>query len=206
MASTAEIVEEDLGKGFQIGEAILKALAFVDDNATLSKNSKDTYVSHQSVEWFSAKKRLLLNALKCLLLCINTKQDDVIPRLKVGETVVKNVDSAPYLGDIFNSSGNNNDLIDDRVKKGKACTINAMSLCGEVTMGMFSIETLMLLYRCIFLAIVLYNALSLVEFDSKQHKRPSSSTTEISEKNAACSNLNVQYCHVSRNRNYTNRK
>ena len=158
VASTAEIVEEDLGKGFQIGEAILKALAFVDDIATLSKNSKDTYVSHQSVEWFSAKKRLLLNALKCLLLCINTKQDDVIPRLKVGETVVKNVDSAPYLGDIFNSSGNNNDLIDDRVKKGKACTINAMSLCGEVTMGMFSIETLMLLYRCIFLAIVLYNA------------------------------------------------
>lgn len=158
VASTAEIAQEDLGKGFQIGEAILKALAFVDDIATLSKNHKDTYTSHQSVEWFSAKKRLLLNALKCLLLCINAKQDDVIPRLKLGETVLKKVDSAPYLGDIFNSSGNNTDLIADRVKKGKACTINAMSLCGEVTMGMFTIDTLILLYRCIFLAIVLYNA------------------------------------------------
>jgi hypothetical protein len=158
VASTGEIAKEDLGKGYQIGIAILKALAFVDDIATLSSNHKDAYQSHKSVEWFSAKKRLLLNALKCLLLCINTKQNDVIPRLKIGDTALKKVDSAPYLGDIFNSKGNNIDLIADRVKKGKAATINSLSLCSEITMGIYTIQTLMLLYRCMFVAVVLYNA------------------------------------------------
>ena len=158
VASTAEIADEDLGKGCQIGLAILKALAFVDDIATLNCNHTDTYRSHKSVTWFSARKRLLLNALKCVLLCINVKQNDVIPRLKIGDTILKNVEKAAYLGDIFNSQGNNNDLIDDRVTKGKAVTINALSLCSEITMGVYTIQTIMLLYRCMFLAVVLYNA------------------------------------------------
>ena len=158
VASTGEITQEDLGEGCQIGLAILKALAFVDDIATLSCNHGDAYKSHKSVEWFSSKKRLLLNALKCVLLCINVKQNDVIPRLKIEKTTLKNVDNAAYLGDFFNSKGNNDDLIIDRVKKGKAVKINALSLCSEITMGMYTIHTLMLLYRCMFLAVVLYNA------------------------------------------------
>ena len=85
------------------------------------------------------------------------KQNDVIPRLKIGDTILKNVEKAAYLGDIFNSQGNNNDLIDDRVTKGKAVTINALSLCSEITMGVYTIQTIMLLYRCMFLAVVLYN-------------------------------------------------
>ena len=158
VASTAEIAEEDLGTGCMIGLAIIKALAFVDDIATLSCNHIDAYKAHQSVQWFSDKKRLLLNALKCLLLCINVKQKDVIPRLKIGNTVLKKVEKAAYLGDVFNEHGDNKDLIADRVKKGKAVTINAMSLCSELTMGMYTIQTLILLYRCMFLAVVLYNA------------------------------------------------
>ena len=41
---------------------------------------------------------------------------------------------------------------------GKAVTINALSLCSEITMGVYTIQTIMLLYRCMFLAVVLYNA------------------------------------------------
>ena len=36
VASLAEIINENVGIGFQIGQAIIKALAFVDDIATLS--------------------------------------------------------------------------------------------------------------------------------------------------------------------------
>ena len=158
VASTGEISQEDLGQGYQIGEAILKVLAFVDDIATLNKNHQETYQAHDRVKWFSDKKRLLLNALKCLLLCINTKNTDVIPKLMIGDTALKVVDKAPYLGDIFNKAGNNNDLIEDREKKGKACTINAMSLCAEITMGIYTIPTLLLLYRSVFIHVVLYNS------------------------------------------------
>lgn len=149
-----------MGKGHQIGVAILRALAFVDDIATLCRNHMDAYQSHQCVVWFSSRKRLLLNALKCLLLCINAKKGDVIPRLKIGETALSVVTSAKYLGDIFNCAGNNNDMIEDRKKKGKACIINALSVCSEVTMGIYTIQTMMLLYRSVFLAVMLYNAQS----------------------------------------------
>ena len=158
VASTAEISKENLGKGYQIGEAILKVLAFVDDLATLNKSHQDTYQAHDRVKWFSDKKRLLLNALKCLLLCINVKSKDVIPKLMIGETALKVVNKAPYLGDTFNENGDNNDLIADRTKKAKAYTINAMSLCAEITMGIFTIPTLLLLYRSVFIHIVLYNS------------------------------------------------
>lgn len=158
VASLAEVFEEDLGKGIQIGAAILRALAFVDDIATINKDHINTYTSHRSVEWFSEKKRLMLNASKCVLLCINTKPHHVIPRLKIGDALICTVEEAPYLGDIFNKSGSNNDLIDDRVKKGKACIINAMSLCSEITMGVYTISTLLLLYKSVFIQVVLYNA------------------------------------------------
>ena len=158
VSSTAELLKEDLGMGYHIGASIIKALAFVDDIATLSKDHVNAYISHRCVEWFSAKKRLQLNALKCVLLCINTKPHHVIPRLKIGNTALSQAESAPYLGDQFNTSGNNKDLIDDRVKKGKACIVNAMSLDADITMGSYSIQTLLLLYKSVFLPIILYNA------------------------------------------------
>jgi hypothetical protein len=63
-----------------------------------------------------------------------------------------------YLGDILNRKGSNSDLIEDRVKKGKSCIANSMALCKDVTMGIFAIDTLLLLYKSLFLQVVLYNA------------------------------------------------
>ena len=77
VASLAEVLQEDLGMGYQIGDAILKALAFVDDIATISRDHINAYKAHKSVVWFSSKKRLILNALKCVLLCINIKPHHV---------------------------------------------------------------------------------------------------------------------------------
>ena len=56
------------------------------------------------------------------------------------------------------TDGTNVDLIEDRVKKGKCCIVNSMSLCSDVTMGIHAIETLFLLYHSLFIAVVLYNA------------------------------------------------
>ena len=158
VASLAEVLKEDLGKGIQIGNSILRALAFVDDIATINKDHINAYTSHESVVWFSSKKRLLLNALKCVLLCINVKAHHVIPRLKIDDAAILTKENAAYLGDIFNTAGNNKDLIEDRIKKGKACIVNAMSLSDEITMGLYTIDTLFLLYGSVFMAIILFNA------------------------------------------------
>ena len=95
----------------------------------MSRDHLNAYVAHKSVEWFSAKKRLLLNALKCVLLCINTKPGDIIPRLKLGDTVLREVESAPYLGDQYNKAGNSKDLISERVKK---CWLYCMTVLQQM--------------------------------------------------------------------------
>ena len=136
----------------------IKALTFVDDILSTSRKPKDAYISNKNVEWFSDKKRLHLNEPKCLQLGVNLKGTDIIPRLKIGDTVLENVNCAKYLGDQFNSAGTNKDLVEERVKKGQSCLINSMSLCSEVTMGMFTIQTLMLLYRSLLLQVVLSDA------------------------------------------------
>ena len=157
-ASTAEVTQENLGRGCQIGTTSVKALTFVDDIATTNTEVSDTYQSHDNIVWFSKRKRIPLNIPKCMGLCVNQKKTDIIPRLKIDEQIIKWTNVAVYLGDHFNASGNNRELVEDRVKKGKACIVTAMSLCSETTMGVYTIQTLMLLYKSLFLPVVLYNS------------------------------------------------
>ena len=101
---------------------------------------------------------------------INTKIADVIPRLKIGDTVLENVQYATYVGDQFDKAGTNKHLIEERVKIGKACLVNAMSLCSEITMGMFSIQTLLLLFKSIFLQVMLCDAQAWTNLTDKNIK------------------------------------
>ena len=91
-------------------------------------------------------------------MCIDQRAATVIPRLDVNGVTIENKNVIVYLGDIFNKKGMNNDMIEDRVKKGKSCIINAVSMCSDITMGMFALDTLLLLYKSLFLQIVLHNS------------------------------------------------
>ena len=157
-ASTGEVTKENLGRGCQIGCANMKAITFVDDITTLSTEVSDTYTSNDSVQWFSKKKRLSLNIPKCMTMGINLRPSDILPRLKIDKQPIKCVEKTTVLGDSFNSVGSNKDLIDDRATKGKACIISAMSLCNEITLGVYTVETMLLLYKSLFLQVVLYNS------------------------------------------------
>ena len=167
-ASTAEITKEELGNGCQIGLSNIKCLVYVDDIAGTNNTIHDTYTSHNSVVWFSAKKRLALNASKCMIMGVNRKCTDIMPQLKIDGEVIRSMKSVVYLGDHFNSNGSNCDLIIDRIKKGKACIITATSLCDDVTMGVYAIQTLMILYVSLFLAVVLYNSQAWTKLTGKE--------------------------------------
>ena len=153
-ASTGELSSELTSGGTQIGLSSIRSLIYVDDVATANNYTQDVYTSHSQVMWFSDRKRLELNGPKTLLLPVNLKPTDVVPQLKIGDTIVEVKDVGPYLGDQFNKSGTNVDLIEDRVKKGKCCIVNSMSLCSDVTMGIHAIETLFLLYHSLFLSLI----------------------------------------------------
>jgi hypothetical protein len=93
-----------------------------------------------------------------MVMGINLRPTDILPRLKIDGEVIKCVKKVGVLGDQFNDVSTNKDLIDDRVKKGKACIVRAMSLCNEVTMGAYTVETLLLLYKGLFLQVLLHNS------------------------------------------------
>ena len=87
--------------------------------------------------WFTHKKRLTANGKKCFAMVVNGKKHD-IPKLKVGNVDMENKE-VKYIGDIFNSSGNNTDLMEDRTNKGMGCLATTMSLCEDVTLGTYTL-------------------------------------------------------------------
>ena len=157
-ASTGEVSADIPTGGTQIGLSNIRCLVFVDDIAIMNATLQDTYEAHEKVVWFSKIKRLTLNGQKCMIMCVNQNAASVVPQLRINGEILDEKHVVIYLGDVFNWKGNNSDMIEDRVKKGKSCLVNSMSLCNDITMGLFAIETMLLLYKSLFLQIVLYNA------------------------------------------------
>ena len=62
-----------------------------------------------------------------------------------------------YLGDIFNMWGNNDGLIDDRLKRGSKAIITIAALMAETDVGIHFVSTMLLLYRSLFLSTMLFN-------------------------------------------------
>ena len=76
-----------------------------------------------------------------------------------GETA-ENVGKVKYLGDTFNRKGNNNDLIESRVKTGKQTIGVIQAFCKEIALGNYEIHIMLQLYESIFLSTVLFNCQS----------------------------------------------
>ena len=156
-ASTGEVCEDQIGGGVQIGTATIRSLLYLDDINGLNTNVLDVKNSHNNITWFSDKKRLPLNEKKCGIMLVNGSKEDYVPTLEINNHKMESYETLEYLGDIFNKCGNNNDLIESRVRKGKGCSVNIMSMCKDITLGIHALETLILLYKSIFLPVVLYN-------------------------------------------------
>ena len=157
-ASVGEFCDEHQEGGVQIGNTRINSLAYVDDLTVPNTNCLDARNSHKNVCFFSDKKKQPLNEDKCILLPVNLRQNDPIPTQVVNGKEVDVRSKADYLGDIFNSTGTYKDLITERTRKGTVCTINSMSVCSSNEMGMYTLNSLLLLYEAVFLKTVLFNS------------------------------------------------
>ena len=101
--------------GVFIGTQKVKPATFVDDLIDPNRTVSDIIESNENAEHFEKIKRLTFKANKCRSLYINYGKEQCIELDINGETA-ENVDAVKYLGDIFNSKGNDNDLIESRVK------------------------------------------------------------------------------------------
>ena len=141
-----------------MGESSVNTMILVDDIANVNNSTDDVIVSHQNFKDFREIKRLPANGSKCFLLPINCKHPHLVPSLEIDGVPVQVVDMVTYVGSVFNKRGDHKDKIKDRVQKGKTCMIESLSLCCEITLGVYMIQSLVLTHNSIFLPTLLYGA------------------------------------------------
>ena len=157
-SSTAEFCDEKDGGGINVGGLNVRASLFVDDTTTIDSNAADSTSSHRQVVQFARKKRLTFSHEKCIVLIINQTKKDKIPALSIDDKELKVEKNSKLLGDVINSRGDYSDLIAERVSKAKTSIISAFALCHECTLGVYSVQSLLLIYRTVFLSALLYNS------------------------------------------------
>ncbi len=155
-ATTAEYCGVNVG--IVVGTASIATLVFVDDIADISGSSEDAITAHINALEFALRKKLEFAPDKCFIMLVNGKSTDTIPDLYINGERVDDVKVLKYLGDIFNSKGNNEDLMDDRVKRGTASMVSIQGFMREICLGVHALGVYLLLYRAIFLQSILFNS------------------------------------------------
>ena len=156
-ASTAQVCDYNNQGGFYTGTFVVNDLLYVDDTTDINDDINETDLSHQEVVNFSKCKRLAINNTKCALLAINKKRHHSTPTLMIGDGTIPQVECTKALGDMVNDKGNNVDLIEGKVKSAKGAMAECLSMCNEVTMGLFFVESAIILYQSVFLTTLLHN-------------------------------------------------
>ena len=94
-------------------------------------------------------QRLNFSTEKCRLLKINSKANDDTVSISGEKVEIKN--SFRYLGDIFNSQGNNFDLCKDRLGRTVGTNIEIIFLYKEVNFGKNQISNMLLLHDSVWI-------------------------------------------------------
>ena len=156
-ASTGEYCGTNLG--VSVGDLVLATLLYVDDIIDLSSSTNNCMESHGKAVHFANKKKIRYSGTKCFVMVMDVKENAEIPTLVIDEkNNVLVVTELTYLGDVFNSKGNNDGLIADRMKRGIKAMVTIAALMAEVNVGVHRISTNLLLYRSLFLSTILFNS------------------------------------------------
>ena len=149
----------DINPGVCVGNLVISSLLFVDDIVDLSSTLEDCETSHKNAVHFAKKKKLIYSGTKCFNMVINGKRKVDPPNLEIDASKkVLTATEIAYLGDIFNSKGNNDGLIADRLKRGTKAMISISALMSEVDVGIYRISSFLLLYNSLFLMTMLFNS------------------------------------------------
>ena len=129
-------------------------MEFVDDIANPSSSRQTAVLSNKLLENIQHEKRVNFSAEKCELLKINSNGNDGL--LLNGEDI-KSVRKVRYLGDVVSDKGDNSELCKDRHDKVKGTITELFALSEDIKFGIKQIESLLLLYKTVFLPRLIYN-------------------------------------------------
>ena len=78
-------------------------------------------------------------------------------QFKVNGIGIKVVESAQYLGDLFNIKGDNSDTCRERHLNAKGTSVELCSLSRGLSFGIRQIESMLILYKTVFVPRLIYN-------------------------------------------------
>ena len=124
--------------GIYIGSVKINPFTFVDDIADPNRSKVDSIRGNENAMFFEKVKRLTFSVDKCKSLNINARKEE-IPTLEMNGSTVENAKEFKYLGDYLNEKGNNDRMIDDRIKKGEGKVYVIQAFCKEVAFGLYKV-------------------------------------------------------------------
>ena len=170
-SSTAQLCDTNLRGGTYTGTFVINDLLYIDDTTDVNDEVNEVDLSHQEVVNFSKSKRLSIKYCKCALLTINKKTHHSNPKLNIGQGVIPQVKCTKCLGDMVNDKGNNVDLVEHKVANAKAAMVNCLSLCNEVTLGLYFVTSAIILYQSVFLATLLFNCQAWRKLSNEDYRK-----------------------------------
>ena len=132
----------------------IKPMEFVDDIADPSREKASSIASNSVLEAIQHEKRIPFSAEKYKLLKINCNDSD---GFKVNGIGIKVVESAGYLGDLFNIKGDNSDMCRERHLKAIGTSVELCSLSRGLSFGIKQIKSMLLLYKTVFVLRLIYS-------------------------------------------------
>ena len=119
------------------------------------------------MEAIQHEKRISISAEKCELLKINCNNSD---GFKVNGIGIKVVESPWYLGDLFNIKGDNSDTCRERQRKAKGTSVELCLLSRCLSFGIRQIESMLILYRTVFVPRLIYSCEGWSNSKAADHK------------------------------------
>ena len=153
--------------GYNFGSVQIKPIEFVDDIADPSREKASAIASNSVLEAIQHEKRISVSAEKWELLKINCNNSD---GFKVNGIGIKEVESARYLGDLFNIKRGNSDTCRQKHLKAKGTSVELCSLNRGLSFGIRQIESMLILYKTVFVPRLIYNCEACSNLKAADHK------------------------------------
>ena len=131
------------------------ALRFVNDIADPSNGKNDAGFSNDIICDIQRRKRTKFSTEKCRLLKMNRKGNDDTVTISGEKVQIEN--SFRYLGNIFDSQGNNSDFCKGRIGRAVGTSAEIIFLCKAINFSKTQRSNMLLLYDSVFLPGLVYN-------------------------------------------------
>ena len=151
--------EVNLDQGTFVGKVEIRQLAFVDDLNDINTLPSRMINSNSNAVHFEKLRRLQFGTDKCEMLKVGKKMV-TLPKLELHGEEIEEKKAAKYLGDYFDSKGDNSDLVDKRIGSITSAMTDIIAFCSKISLGNFEIHIMLQLYESIFLSKLLFNSQS----------------------------------------------